>query len=200
VELRVILDVNVWVANYLGAVRGRAGTTSQRIADAVFAGHCRLGPIKPLISPAMLDTLQGVLEENGLTGPEAEFARNAVEATTLDADSLHVVLGGGVQPMKDAEDAAILDLALAGRVHLLVTNNIADFRPGPRADIDAHVVRLDRNRKADVVLFRHPRLPEGLVITTSYAAAAWLLDGVRPPSGILTAFCMSASDADEPAA
>lgn len=147
-------------------------------------GYCRLGPVEAVVSPVMLDTLEYVLEV------DCGFAPDLVAAARVVAEGSAAwlaVVGGLVQPMRDREDGGVLDVAIAGGAHLLVTANMADFTPGPRAGIDAEVVRW-RGGRADVVVFRHARLPEGLVIATPPAAKAWLVDGVAPPAGVLGEF------------
>lgn len=189
--LRITYDVNVWVAHFLSLSKGRQGTAAQRIIRSAFAGHCRLGSVQPIISHTMLDTMQGVLIRRGLTEVAAEAARNAVEGSAADGvvpQPPYVVLGGGVQPMNDSEDGGVLDTAVAGAADLLITSNLRDFAPGPRSDIDAEIVRLDADGDADVLLFRHGRLAHGVVIASLFAATAWLLDGARPPGGILERF------------
>ncbi len=189
--LRITYDVNVWVAHFLSLSKGRQGTAAQRVIRSAFAGHCRLGPVQPIISHTMLDTMQGVLIRRGLTEVAAEAARNAVEdfaAGGVVPQPPYMVLGGGAQPMDDSEDGGVLDTAVAGEADLLITSNLRDFAPRPRSDIDAEIVRLDTDGDADVLLFRHGRLAHGVVIASLFAATAWLLDGARPPDGILERF------------
>lgn len=189
--LRVTLDVNVWVNHYLGLSKGRQGTAAQLVVQSAFAGHCRLGPLQPVISHVMLDTLQEVLVRIGLAPIIADAARDAIEASAAGgvlSEPPYVVLGGGVQPLMDTEDGGVLDTAIAGRADLLVTNNLADFRPGPKADIDAVTLRVDANGAGDVILFRHGRLPHGLIVTSVFVAKSWLVDGVLPPAGALQQF------------
>jgi predicted nucleic acid-binding protein len=189
--LRVTYDVNVWVAHFLSLSKGRQGTAAQRVIRSAFAGHCRLGSVQPIISHTMLDTMQGVLIRRGLTEVAAEAARNAVESSAADGvvpQPPYMLPGGGVQPMNDSEDGGVLDTAAAGGADLLMTSNLQDFAPGPRSGIDAEIVRLDADGDADVLLFRHGRLAHGVVIASLFAATAWLLDGARPPDGILERF------------
>ena len=180
--LRITYDVNVWVAHFLSPSKGRQGTAAQRMIRSAFAGHCRLGPVQPIISHAMLDTMQAVLMRCGLTEAAAEAARNAVEGAAAGGivpQPPYMVLGGGVQPMIDTEDGGVLDTAVAGAADMLITNALRDFAPGPRSAIDAAIVRLNADGDADVVLLRHGRLAHGLVIASLFAATAWLLDGAR---------------------
>jgi predicted nucleic acid-binding protein len=183
--LRVVLDVNVWVSHYVSLMKNRRESAAQALVRASFAGQCRLGPVQPILSHLMLDTLRGVLLRLGLPETLAETARDAVEAAAIGGivpTPPYGVLGGGVQPIHDPEDGGVLDTAVAGQADLLVTQNLRDFLPGPRADLDATVVR------PDVLLLRHGRLPHGLVIASVYAAKAWLLDGLPPPAGVLERF------------
>jgi len=176
--LRLTLDVNVWVNNYLSLAMGREDSAAQQLVRSAFLGHCRLWPIQPIISHAMLETLQEVLARSDLPEVYAVAARNAVEA----------VLASGVQPVKDTEDRSVLETAIAGAADLLVTNNLDDFTPGPRADIDAEIIRLGLAGRADILRFRHSRLEHGLVIASVFAARAWLIDGMAPPKRILGRF------------
>lgn len=189
--LRVVLDVNVWVNHYLALSKGRQGSNAQLLVGGAFAGYCRLGPVQPVISHAMLDTLQEVLIRIGLPENSANMARDAVEGAAIEGvlgQAPYAVLGGQVQPLLDTEDGGVLDVAVAAEADLLVTNNLRDFMPGPRSDIDADVIRRDLSGQADILLMRHPRTPSGLVITNVFAAKAWLVDGVLPPSGLLQRF------------
>jgi predicted nucleic acid-binding protein len=186
--LRIVLDVNIWVANYLASARGRDGTSCQLLVERAIAGQCRVGPLASCISIPMLDTLQDVLERDvGISAELAEAARNVAQ----DAGSVFLppllVVGGGVLAMADPEDLGVLETALAAGADMLVTGNLKDFTQGPRADIDADIVR-SRGGVADVLLVRNPKVPNGLVMTTPYAAKAWLIEGYAPPPGILDRF------------
>jgi predicted nucleic acid-binding protein len=174
--IRIVLDVNVWVANFLAAARGRNGTCAQQLVESATSGQCRLGPLVSCISLAMLDTLEAVLEhECGFPRALAHAARNVAEA----AGSPVAVVGGGVQPLADIEDQGVLETALAANAQLLVTGNMADFTRGARARIDAAILR-----KPELLLLTAPRLPNGMVITTPFAAKAWLIDAEPPPPGV----------------
>jgi len=184
--LRVVFDINVWVANTLAALRHRDGTSCQRLVESLIIGQCRLGPLASNISHAMLDTFETVLErEFGMPPDLVDAARNIAQEACSHPPL--AVLGGGVQPVKDIEDLSVLETALAVRADILVTHNMKDFTPGPRAQLDADIIR-SKAGTAEVVLVRQPGLPHGLVITTPYAAKAWLIDGYPPPPGVLERF------------
>ncbi len=142
----------------------------------------------------MLDTLHEVLVRIGLPERFADAARNAVEASAtggIVGEAPYAVLGGGVQPLLDPEDQAVLETAVAGGADLLVTNNMEDFTPGPRADIDAEVIRRNLEGQPDTLLFKHPRLQHGLIIASVSAARSWLDYKEPPPPGVLGRFLRS---------
>ena len=187
--LRLMLDVNVWVNHYLSLSKGRDGSAAQQLVQAAFNGHCRLGVVQPIISHKMLDTLLDVLVRVGLPERFAEAARNAVEVSATGgvvAQAPYMVLGG-VLPLLDLEDRAVLETAVAGGADMLVTNNMRDFTPGPLADIDAEILRKDPGGQADTLIFRHPGSPHGVVITSVPAARSWLCRGTSPPPGVCLA-------------
>ncbi len=186
--LRIVLDVNLWVAGFIATARGRYGTSSQSLVTSAIAGQCRLGSLVSCLSFPMLDALQYVLEGDfGIPPHLADSARSFAETAGSQPLPPLAVLGGGVLPLADVEDLDVLETALAARADMLVTGNMRDFVPGPRARIDAEIVRTALGA-ADVLLVRHARVPQGLVITTPYAAKAWLIDGVLPPAGVLERF------------
>lgn len=189
--LRLVLDVNVWVNHYLSLSRGKPLASAGKLVRVALEGHCRLGPVQLVASHAMLDTLATVLLRIGLDEFQAQSARDAAEgaclAGALGLPPYGVPGGAGVQPMQDEEDGGVLDVALAARADLLVTNNLADFTPGTRADVDARAVT------TEVLLLRHPRVAHGLAIATVFAASAWLPAGISPPPGVLARFMPSAA-------
>jgi len=126
--LRLCLDINVWVSRYLAIARGREHTAACDLADAVFAGACRLGPVQLVVSHAMLDTLEMVLRRIPVTASFADRARDQVEAAAGSLCLPLGILGGtGANPLLDQEDAAVLGTAMAGRADLLVTSNKRDL-------------------------------------------------------------------------
>jgi len=172
----------------MAITRGREHTAACDLVDAVFAGACRLGPVRLVISHAMLDTLELVLRRMPVTAPFADRARDQIEAA---AGSLCLPLGilGGTAaaPLLDQEDAAVLNTAMAGRADLLVTSNMVDFVRGPRARTNPSVV-VERDGKVEVARLEHPRIPGELIIATPFRAAGWVARGERPPAGAFAEF------------
>jgi PIN domain-containing protein len=187
--LRLCLDVNVWVSYYLAIARGRGvNTAASGLADAVFTGSCRLGPVQLIVSHAMLDTLAFVLRRMPVTEPFADMVRDQVEAEAGNgylAQPPSIILGGtAANAILDREDAAVLNAAMAGRSDLFATHNIEDFIRGPRARTKTTALS-ERDGKPDVFRLDHPRLAGGLIVTSPFRAASWLLRGERPPPGVL---------------
>jgi predicted nucleic acid-binding protein len=190
--LRLCLDVNVWVAHYLAAVRRPDSVSAAGVlARAALAGICPLAPVRCVVSHAMLDTLEFVLRRMAVTAPFAAMARDQIEAAagrSYLAEPPSIILGGTASyPLLDAEDAAVLNTAMAGAADLLVTGNIADFVRGPRARTDT-VTLSEFHGTPDAVRLSHPKLPDGLAIASPFRAAAWVLCRASPPPGVLTRF------------
>jgi hypothetical protein len=96
------------------------------------------------------------------------------------------VLGGtGIAPLRDMEDAAVWDVAIAAGADLLVTFDMADFAPGPRSRLTARVIARHGRRPA-VLSVALPDRPD-LIIATPQRAADWLSGG-RRPRGVLVRF------------
>ena len=172
--LRVCLDLNVWVADFLGTRRGRRGGSSPWLADAVRFGACQAGPLQLVVSLGMLDRLALVLTREFQI--EADVAEALVRAIGGVAsfgpagDHPHALVGGGVYPLRDEEDRHVLEVAVAGEADLLVTANMADFEMTDVRKVGdgARIRLLSRPGKATLVI-AHPD-----------QARDWLHAGILP--------------------
>ncbi|WP_424140310.1 PIN domain-containing protein [Roseomonas chloroacetimidivorans] len=172
--LRLCLDLNVWVADFLGTRRGRRGGSSPWLADAVRSGACQAGPLQLVVSLGMLDRLALVLTREFQV--EADAAETLVRAIGGVAsfgpagDHPHALVGGGVYPLRDEEDRHVLEVAVAGEADLLVTANMADFETADVLKVgDGTRIRL------------YPRPGQAtLVIAHPDQARDWLRAGVPP--------------------
>ena len=134
---RVCLDLNVFVAAEIATGFGRTDTTPVRLVDA-----CRRGMVDLVVSRSMLDRLVAVLMRPPL--------RLSLEIASLRADLISelaalsnlLVAGGGVFPVSDVEDRAVLEAALAGRADYLATYNLSDFEPAATRDPDTGFLRV----------------------------------------------------------
>jgi predicted nucleic acid-binding protein len=128
---RVLLDLNIFVAYFLGLSKGRTGTASQFLVESMRDGVCALGSLQLVISWGMLNRLELVLMRLGYDELAAKkFAEAVAELAWLGTfqEFPSVTLGGmGVVALKDEEDAHVLTTAVAGRAKILVTANFKDF-------------------------------------------------------------------------
>jgi len=84
-----------------------------------------------VVSLGILDRLALVLMREFQVEKEAAEtlvrAIGGVASFGLAGDHPHVLVGGGVYPMRDEEDRHVLEVAVAGKADLLVTATVADF-------------------------------------------------------------------------
>jgi predicted nucleic acid-binding protein len=125
--LRLCLDLNVWVAALLADRKGRSNTGSQYLVEIVRSGSCPIGAVNLIVSLGMLDELNSVIVDHLGLGPEKALAyTSAIEEYAKLG--MQLTLGGtGVLPMKDTEDAHVLETAIAGKADFIVTANFKDF-------------------------------------------------------------------------
>lgn len=168
--LRVCLDLNVYCAYLRGVQQGHTNTAAQLLVAAVRSGYCTLGPVQLVVSWGMLDRLRKVWEDDwGISRADADPLLAAIAgyaALGPDAEPPHLTLGGtGLVPLRDTEDAHVLDVAVASRSDLLVTSNFKDF-------VDYRTDIREENRIAI-----HHTAHHRVVIVHTYTAAEWLRDG-----------------------
>lgn len=130
--VRLLLDINILVSDVLSRARGRHGTASQKLVDAVLAGKLGGSAIQLIVSVPMLDRFQDVLLRLGAEASDAEAARLAlIDLARSGPDALDPYLlldrSDVSFPLGDEEDAGILATAFAARADLLVTDNLGDF-------------------------------------------------------------------------
>jgi predicted nucleic acid-binding protein len=131
--LRICLDLNIWCAALLAESKGRQNTSAQCLVSIVREGTCLMQPVQLVISWGMLNRLRKVLVEDWqISMPTAELYLDTIMAyAELGAmnQSPQLTLGGtGILPMSDIEDGHVLETAIAGQAHILVTANLKDFR------------------------------------------------------------------------
>jgi hypothetical protein len=189
--LNLCLDVNVYVADALARRRGARIGASSRIVDLVRAGHCALGPVRLVISWRMLTTLGLALRNLGLSREEAEgVARltGSLAAGGAATPAPHLVLGGtGLLPMRDGEDAGVVETALAGAADILVTHDLGDFERGSRSWLRTERLAT-RARGGPAAIIIHHGTDAGLAAAVPDLAIGWLLGQTVPPRGILDRF------------
>lgn len=160
--LRLCLDLNIWVGALLCDDRGKQGSVTQQLRDLAFRGYDAGGRrVDIIISWGMLDRLRDVLSRIGFT---EELAERQIQAIAGIADYPRLVLGGtGVIPIRDEEDAAVLETAIAGRADALLTRNFADF-------VTSQDVRM--LREGEAARYEHPA--HSLLIVQPFTAMSWI--------------------------
>jgi predicted nucleic acid-binding protein len=130
--LRVCLDLNIWCAALLADRKGRQNTASQSLVAMVRQGFCLSSPVQLVISWGMLNRLLKVLVQDlKVSTQTAELYISTTAAyARLGAmgASPQLTLGGmGVIPLRDTEDAYVMETAIAGKANTLITANFKDF-------------------------------------------------------------------------
>jgi hypothetical protein len=148
--LRICIDLNFWESVFQSVVRGRNGTTAQRIFAMLENGSTPFGPTQIVVSQSMLTHLAMNLEErlDEILARARERHESAlverierIPPGTVDAwvDSIGAMAVNGpdglaplvfldpsrVEPTldHDLEDSHVLTTALRGGAHLLLTND-----------------------------------------------------------------------------
>ncbi len=130
--LRLCLDLNIWCAAFLAEKAGRSGSAAQELVAIVRRGECALGPTQLVISWGMLTRLRAVLADSWHV--DRSLAEAYIGVITGYARlgpagiAPYLLLGGtGVMPLRDDEDAHVMETAVAGLTDVLVTRNFGDF-------------------------------------------------------------------------
>jgi hypothetical protein len=176
--LNLCLDLNIWCAAFLADRKGSKGTASQTLVQIARSGRAGTMPVQLVISWGMLTRLRTVLEVDWKVARGtvdlvieaiAGYARLGAAGTAP-----HLTLGGtGLIPIRDAEDAHVLDTALAGQAHLLVTANFDDFITARSRILEAGKVGIVETATARLVV-AHP-----------YRAVAWLRHNIFPEADMV---------------
>lgn len=177
--LRVLLDVNVWVANLLASAKGWQGTAVQKIVSMVASGRWADGDreVQLVISYEMLETLEIVLDRLGATPEGAESYIDAIIGIMkFGPEELgpYLLLGGHEQfAMADTEDARVLATAFASGTALLVTDNLKDFRTRTSRRVDTRIVKASSTTR-QLYTLRHQRSGIDLIVAHPLDVASWL--------------------------
>lgn len=174
--LRVLLDVNIWVANLMAR---RRGTTAQRIVSMIANGRWGDGgrEVQLVVSLDMLDTLEQVLERLEASSVNAqaysEAVRDIMKHGPEELDP-YLLLGGREQfAIADVEDAGVLATAFAARAHLVVTDNLKDFRTKESLRVDTRIVATSAGPR-QLHALRHRRADVDLIVAHPLDVMSWL--------------------------
>lgn len=177
--LRILLDVNVWVANLMAVARGRQGTATQKIVSMVTRGRWghQEREAQLVISIEMLETLARVLRRQGASSDSSESYIDAIKGIMkYGPDELdpYLMLGGREQfAMSDVEDAGVLAAAFASKTTLLVTDNLRDFQTRDCLWTDTRIVNSSSGPR-QLRALRHRRAGVDVIVAHPLDVTAWL--------------------------
>lgn len=199
--IRICLDINVLAADLLGTLKGRKGTASRYLMDAIRNGECDAGPVQLVTSVPVIENWASVLvrrfnfdkdtaeetawllQDYALEGPlavppsivvGAGHIPFASEEEELAAARTHMAAPASKLFDEIADDRHVLFSAIGGEADFLATNYVDDFQRGP-----AHVF----SNRTDVILF--PTAKSSLVIGKPSFLAFWLRQGVVPDAAFI---------------
>lgn len=199
--IRICLDINVLVADLLGTIKGRKGTASRYLVDAVRNGECDAGPVQLITSVPVIENWASVLirrfnydrdsadetawllQDYALEGPLAVPPSIMVGAGHIPFASEEEEFAAA-QAHLDASDAKLFDeitddrhvllSAIGGKADLLATNDVDDFERAPAQAL---------SNRTDVILF--PTIGSSLAIGKPSFLAHWLRQGIVPDAGFI---------------
>ncbi len=133
--LRCCVDLNVWQnadrARFAARLAPQSPSAATEIIGLLAAGQGPAGPLQMVLSARMLGHYEAVLQRNLGVAPEAARALTDAMADMARLGPLGIdpllIVDGGVYPNPDPEDAAIIEVALAGQADLLVTRDAHPF-------------------------------------------------------------------------
>ncbi len=116
------------------------------------------------VDPAMADAAIRAIGTIAAMGPAGDFP--------------YVLAGGGIYPIRDAEDRHVLEVAVAGRADVLATASMADFE----------MVGIARVGDGARVRIYAPPGGASLVIAHPDQVRDWLREAIVPTAEVATAF------------
>lgn len=180
--LRVCLDLNIWCAALLADRKGRQNTASQSLVTMVRQGSCLSLPVQLVISWGMLNRLLKVLVQDLKVSTQTADLYISTIAAYAHLGAMgagpQLTLGGtGVIPLRDTEDAHVLETAIAGKANILITANFKDF-----ISKDTQVVIPDKH-----AVYRNPD-KHAFQIVHPYLMMDWLRSGQIPSINLGSTF------------
>ena len=171
--LNLCLDLNIWCAAFLADRKGARNTASQTLVDMVRSGQAADLPLQLIVSWGMLTRLRKVFEVDwGVPRPTVDLLVETIAGYARlgpAGTASHLTLGGtGLMPMRDEEDAHVVDTAIAGGAHLLVTVNFDDF-----LGLKGRVLEEGRVALVNTATAR-------LIVAHPFRAVEWLRSGQLP--------------------
>ncbi|WP_276120458.1 PIN domain-containing protein [Pararhizobium qamdonense] len=144
-EVRVLLDVNIFVGNIMAYDRGHTGSANQTLVSMLARHQWGMTDRAQLvISFEMIETLETVLLRQQFPAERVSgYCSSIIDIMKYGPDALdpYLILAGEERfAMSDAEDAGVLATAFGANADILVTDNLKDFMTKDADVIDTQVV------------------------------------------------------------
>lgn len=194
--IRLVLDINVFIADILSTEIGRRNTAASFLVEAVRTGISPAGPVQLVTSLPIIENYANVLSRRlGHDAAAAEERAWILQQYAREGpmpDHPYLSVGSGYIPFETEEewrrsianhlrrpeadklfheiqdDRYVLETALVGRADILATADLAGFAKG-------QTIHFERN---DLLLF--PFADRALVIGTPRFVVYWLSQGIVP--------------------
>lgn len=180
--VRVLLDVNIFVANLMALERGHRGTATQSLVSMLSSQTWGLADRAQLVvSFEMIDTLETVLRRLNIAEDRIKAYSGAIiDVMRYGPDGLdpYLILGGEERfALSDVEDAGVLATALAARADLLVTDNLRDFASKHASSVNTQTIRRTAADPRTLQALRYEIGPADLIVAHPFDVMQWLRHG-----------------------
>ncbi|MBO9133406.1 PIN domain-containing protein [Rhizobium sp. B230/85] len=188
--VRVVLDVNVFVANIMAHDRGHVGTATQTLVSMVSNQKWGVADRAQLvISFEMIETLETVLRRLQFSNDRIDaYTGSIVDIMKYGPDGLdpYLILGGEERfAMSDVEDAGVLATAFGSEADILVTDNLKDFASNDASVVDTQVVNTTSSGKRTLQALRYEISSADLIIAHPFDVMQWIRLGYDFTPGTL---------------
>lgn len=182
-SLRVVIDVNVWVAHAMAAYFGRGpGSAASRIIDIARSASMGERSAQVVISLEMIDNVERVLVRRGVSDAMARnVAASIIELVNAGPEELnpHLLLSGRDQlTALGREDAGVLATAIAAKASILITTNMKDFITNDGEVIETQMVKAGTGRRRLFAVAYERADDISLVVAHPVDVLDWLRDAV----------------------
>jgi predicted nucleic acid-binding protein len=179
--LRIVVDVNVWVAHALAAYFGKSTrSAASRIIDIVRSAKMGGRPAQVVVSLEMVDNIERVLVQLGLNNRAAhDVATAAADLAKAgpEQQDAHLLLSGRDElGISSREDAGVLALAVAAKANLLITSNLKHFVTNDGDVIETQIIRAGTGTRQLFTVLHERSDDVSLVIAHPVDVLDWLRD------------------------
>ncbi len=177
--VRVLLDINVFVANIIAQDRGHAKTATQTLVSMVAGQRWGLADRSQLvISFEMIETLEAVLQRLKFAPDRIKAYSDAIiDIMKYGPDALdpYLILGGEERfTLPDAEDAGVLATAIGAGADILVTDNLADFTAKDAAVVDTQRIFTTSSGQRTLQALRYEIAGADLIVAHPFDVMEWM--------------------------